>query len=98
MGANFNTRSVPDSVGQDEIKRRWADAVGESLYQDGHSYSGEIGMLGSSLPVWEDKQLPSKEEAKEWLVENHEKWEPAIAVSYIDNEEKHWLIGGWCSS
>ena len=32
------------------------------------------------------------------IEEHHEKWQPAIAVSYIKNGEKYWLIGGWCSS
>ena len=101
MGANTSFRTFPDSLGKDEIKRRWADAVDMSLHEDGHSYSGEIGMLGPKIAQWYEPAFEGADafnQADEFICEKHEKWRPAMAVAYIRNGIKMWLIGGWCSS
>ena len=97
MGANFCARAYPDGE-KELIIERWGSAVEQSLHEDGHSYSGDIGMLGRSVARWYDKDFADREEAYEFLSEEHEKWDPALAVSFIENGDKCWLIGGWCSS
>ena len=38
----------------------------------------------------------TKEAAEEWLVDNAEKWGPAIAVRSGDTPNA-WIVGAWCS-
>ena len=97
MGANLNTYKFADSIGKEKITERWNYAVEESLYESGHSYSGEIGMLGKGI-CWLDKNFLLEDDAEEYISENHEKWSKAIAVSFSKDNKKFWLIGGWCSS
>jgi uncharacterized protein YdeI (YjbR/CyaY-like superfamily) len=47
---------------------------------------------------WSDKQKPNREKAYDFMLDAHEKWDPAMAVLYLKDGKKHWLIGGWCSS
>lgn len=85
-------------MGLPKIKESWKNQVEQSLHEDGHSYSGEIGMLGTTVARWHDLNFPTSDGAYEYIETHHEKWEPAIAVSYQEEGEKWWLIGGWCSS
>lgn len=97
MGASTSFRKYKADLGLTEIKRLWAEAVEQSLYEDGHSYSGEIGMLGSEVDSWNDLEY-SEPDAYAFIEDRHQKWNPAIAVSYLAKGVKYWLIGGWCSS
>lgn len=97
MGASTSFRSYPASYGQTKIQDCWKRDVEQSLYEDGHSYSGEIGMLGTRIASWIDL-ADTDERAHDYITEKHQKWNPALAVSCIRNGEKYWVIGGWCSS
>ncbi len=98
MGANLNTRMYPVDLGKDKVLKMWNDDVDMSLHEHGHSYSGEIGMLNGK-PKFEDKQFQNEAEADDYITDNHEKWEPPLAVSFRHtNGQLYWLIGGWCSS
>lgn len=46
MGASLVGRSYPGKT-QAQAQKLWNAACEQSRYEDGHSYSGEIGMLGS---------------------------------------------------
>ena len=77
---------------------QFASAMDESLYQDGHSYSGEIGMLIGPID-WQDKEFGSWREAEKYLAETQDKFDGPMAVSFVTTEGvKGWIIGGWCSS
>jgi hypothetical protein len=101
MGASTSFRRFKADLGLDKIKQLWTAAVEQSLYEDGHQYSGEIGMLGSKVAKWHEPAFEgpdAENQAYTFIEEHHEKWRPALAVSFIKNGEKYWLIGGWCSS
>jgi fatty acid-binding protein DegV len=97
MGASTSFRIYKASLGINAIKKLWMADVEQSLFEDGHSYSGEIGMLGPEIANWFD-QDKTREEAYEFITSNHTKWRSAWAVSFILNDEKYWVIGGWCAS
>jgi hypothetical protein len=98
MGTNLNYRSYKDNVGKETILKYWNAAVENCLYENGHSYSGGIGMLGDGVDSWHDKEFDSASEADDWLANNHQKWDGAMAVSFFNKKrEKYWIIGGWCS-
>lgn len=106
MGAEYDSRSFPTDDKQ-TITKRWADMVDTCLSENGHQYSGCIGMLGDSIQWIDCEPKESKALANEFIEENHEKWQSGLGVPYLYNkknehevEEKKigYLVGGWCSS
>jgi len=91
MGAIFDYRIYRD-IEMEELRKKWNDDVEEDLYENGHSYSGSIGMLGSRFVLKSEKG--SKELAIEYIEENHDKWDAPMCVPFPGG----YVIGGWCSS
>ena len=92
MGAQFNF----EIMGKKEekvklIMDRFARMQKEDLYENGHSYSGGIGMCDGITNT--RKKFEDEDEAEEWLEDNAQKWGPALLVSTEDD----WIIGAWCS-
>lgn len=97
MGANFNTLTFEGTLPTDEMKGLFDNAVADSQYQHGHSYSGEIGMV-TGLTIT-SKVFDTEDEAYQYLLKTAEKWGPAVAVKYLlPSGEQEWYIGAWCSS
>jgi hypothetical protein len=96
MGASLQTVTF-HTDDRKAIATEWDGMVSQDLHENGHSYSGGIGMLGSRIAKWVDKQFTNRDDADEYIADNQEKWEPAMAVSFIEKDKKCWLIGGWCS-
>lgn len=93
MGANLSTRTYSDRLGQRGIADEWAQDVETSRHESGRSYSGEIGMLGPNISKWYDHNFKSEVEAENWLSENQDKWDPAIAVSFTQQvRTKEYVI------
>lgn len=92
MGANFVSFTLKGT--QAEVRKQFDDAVQQSLFSDGHEYSGEIGMA-NGLKFCRLDRVHTPTEANEWLQENAQKWEEALAVRLTDDQ---WAIGAWCSS
>ena len=86
MGASSDYR-VFNHNDKSKIKSDWDASVDQSRNEDGCSYSGQIGMLGS-IGSWEDKKFATKEQATDWLLDNHEKWDNAMAVSFLLEAKK----------
>lgn len=93
MGASFNTITY-NSEDKEQIKKTWKAEVEESLYQDGHSYSGCIGMLGVAINFVSYK-AESIDDAEEYIADHQEKWSMAMGVHAPS--QKAYVIGGWCS-
>lgn len=98
MGASFDMRIVS---GKDinEITQKWNDMVQQDLYENGHSYSGSIGMLGTGFS-FDGKQFETPSEAEDYICDVQEKWGGAIAVQIGKKKDGiiTLAIGGWCSS
>lgn len=95
MGASFSCRTYDLSkLSMDEVKTQWNEEVESSLYEDGHNYSGEIGMLGKGFEV-QRIVADNEHDADEYICEHQQKWDGAMAVKTKDNKI---VIGGWCSS
>lgn len=67
-------------------------------YENGHCYSGGIGMA-NGIRFLDDKQFGSVQEAEDWVADNAPKWGPALAVKVInpDSEKSGWYYGAWCA-
>lgn len=96
MGACFNA-VVFEVADMTEVQRRWVEAVQDSLYESGHSYSGEIGMLGPDIQ-WRTAKFPDARSAEQQIMDKHQKWEPPLAYEYQGEGGHGWVVGGWCSS
>ncbi len=95
MGASYNETTMPYEPAN-RIRDKWPGIVTEARYDHGHSgYSG-------SFAEKPDIEFPgptfkTDKEAREYVEENNDKWGPVLAV-YVEQPEKHWYIGGDCSS
>jgi len=91
MGATFAYR-VYEKMSIDKVKKKWNQDVKQSLYENGHQYSGDIGMLGQGFIM--KSKVKSLDDAITYIEDHHEKWNRAICVPYPEG----FAIGGWCSS
>lgn len=96
MGAEFCTMIVKGENEKD-AKSKFKDAQDTDRYENGHSYSGGLGMADGL--EFHSKSFSSEDDAEEYLSETCEKWGPAIAVKFQDSKgEINFLIGAMCSS
>jgi superfamily II helicase len=86
VGASTDYR-VFNHNDKSKIELEWNSEVEQSKREDGCSYSGQIGMLGS-IGSWEDKKFITQEQAGEALFELHDKWDDALAVSFLLEAKK----------
>lgn len=92
MGAEFNCIRY-DTADKKQVAKDWLAAVETCLYENGHCYSGGIGMLGPDIQ-WRAERFPTAQECERFISDNHEKWEPPMAVAF----DGGWVVGGWCAS
>jgi hypothetical protein len=98
MGANFCTMSVPATLERKEIEKEFRKAQEQDRYENGHSYSGGFGMA-SGLAFKQAPTFSDHKAAAEWLADDAQKWESALAVQFTTLDgTKMWLIGAWCAS
>ena len=97
MGGCYQSETLKGET-IEEIEKQWNEMVEDDLHENGHSYSGGIGMLGSGFEV-QAQTFHTPKEADDFICENHDKWDGAWAVRVRTQEENITLvIGGWCSS
>jgi len=81
MGANPDYRIYLTDDKQ-LIKQQWDDAVNQSQYENGISYSGCIGMLDGTINFI-SKIFNSQDEAEWYISDHHAKWDRnPIAVPF----------------
>ena len=81
-----------------EITRVFAEYVEECQYEQGHGgYTGSMAETdGCSMT---DQEFINEHDAEEWLMDNAQKWGPALIVQVtLKDQEPYWLFGAWCSS
>lgn len=98
MGANFDYR-VYRRKGFEDAKSAFEDAQDYDRYENGHSYSGGIGMATGVTEVT-GHVFESENAAYDYVVENANKWGDALAVEFLDSdgERSNWFIGASCAS
>lgn len=98
MGACYDTRTLDGRLTRDQVKKRFAEIQQQDCYENGHSYSGTIGMARGikfpNAPLFADFHA-----ADEWIADHAQKWEEALAVQTFNKAgDPIWVIGAWCSS
>lgn len=98
MGANFDYRVYRGKLFSD-AKSAFEGAQDDDRYENGHSYSGGIGMATGVTKVDGDV-FESESAAYDYVVENAQKWGDALAVEFRDaaGNTANWFIGAWCAS
>jgi len=81
MGGSLDYR-IYNTNDKKKIADYWDNAIHQSEHEDGVSYSGCIGMLGTRID-WQDGAFPTEEEAVEYLSDNHQKHGTAWAISFF---------------
>lgn len=90
MGASFNC--IAEIGTETEIRAKFAQIQDQDRYENGHVYSGGFGMAEGL--TFTNKTFATNKEARDWLLDNCQKWDNALAAKVGD----HWVIGAWCAS
>lgn len=100
MGAEFQTVAIPvkEVTKTNTLNKIFQGIVEQCKYDHGHG-----GYSGTFAECWDLAISPKKfnnyKEADDYLMNTHDKWEPAIAVLFKDEKgDEYWVIGAWCSS
>jgi hypothetical protein len=83
MGAHSSYLTYKDSD-RAKVEKRFVADQKDAVHEDGAGpYSGTIATMRGGIGQWYDKKFPTEDAAVEFLLENHQKWEPAVAVSFL---------------
>jgi len=106
MGASEDARTfeAPNRAAAEKIA---AELMEQDRFENGHEYSGTIGMASGIRTFVHPKPLTDKQaeafifgtEARGWQDAKAEKWGPAILVNVRSNgnRKKRWTLGAMCS-
>jgi hypothetical protein len=95
MGACFDSRCYNGNLTFKAIEAQFKNDQTEDRYENGHSYSGGIGMAdGLEL---RPNTFQTQNEAWDWLQDNCQKWKAALAVR-VEGNAPRWCVGAWCAS
>ena len=90
MGTNVYTRGLDPKINtQDKVRAWYADAAEQSRYEDGHSYSGEIGC--TSRLYFTGRIVEIIDDLEEF-VDTVEKGDVAVFQVKVINEEMATLV------
>jgi len=80
------------------VKAKFSEACEHARYESGHGgYSGTIAEM-HGVGKWMNMLLPGIDEAEDYIMNHHEKWEDAMAISFMLADGTFgWVVGGWCS-
>ena len=81
MGATFLEETLDGKLTADQVRKQFDQMSSDAAHRSGNEYSGDWNMC-SGISVRPEKVFPSYKEAVEWLDQNCQKWENAIAVRY----------------
>lgn len=95
MGAQNVGRFVPKDS-KDEVVKDFHNEQEIDRYENGHMYSGGIGMANGIQ--FTSEVFGSVEEAGPWLEEHCKKWGPALAVRIDGPRQKGWYYEAICAS
>jgi hypothetical protein len=103
MGAILITKELPGSLSERQIEERFRKMSEHAAYAHGHEYSGSWNMFSGIDIAWSVPAFDGVQEATDFIEQNSEKYEDAIAVRFKSETsggpaEVKWLLGGWAAS
>jgi len=100
MGACYVDNFIEDKetpISESQLQDIFQEDQETDRYENGHMYSGGIGMA-EGLRIDHSKKFGSVQEAQDWVDKNADKWGPAIAVRVEGPNDKGWYYGAICAS
>ena len=95
MGACSSFMTV-ETTDKSKVMKEFKEYVEELVYEYGHNcYNGTFSTC-SGLTVT-SKTFTDEKEAREYILDNTEKWGDALAVTIKSDKGNYTLIGGWCA-
>lgn len=97
MGAHELYMVLKGNLTENEVKNKFYERQENDLKEYGENpYNGSF----STFCGIDIKQLifSSRLEAENYILNKSEKWEKALAVKILNEQEDFWLIGGWAAS
>jgi hypothetical protein len=83
MGAHDSYCTYKESD-REKVKKAFLSAQDDARIEDGDGgYTGTIATMRGGIGQWYDKKFPTQQEAVAFMLDHHDKWEPATAVSYL---------------
>lgn len=95
MGACFISTTLDGSKSEADLRTTLRGLQDSARIECGEEYSGSWNML-SGLKVVR-QTFASDDAAREWLEDNTEKWDNAVAVRFKDGAGERWMMGGWAA-
>ncbi len=94
MGGSFDSRTYSKIKypTREKVEAQYKEDQADSAYENGHSYSGCIGVMPPGIE-WRTTKATTTE-AEAYITEHHSKWDKAWGVECDDE----YIVGGWCSS
>lgn len=81
MGAHDYIVTIKETD-QAKVREKWKQIQEDDLFEHGHDpYNGSSSTMHGSITFY-DRRLASREEAGKFVLDKHEKWSGAVAVSY----------------
>jgi hypothetical protein len=98
MGASYIDLTYPGSMSEKDVRDKFASDQSNCRYENGHSYSGGIGMANGIK--FTGRTFATQAEAETWTQDNAVKWEAAQCsrVRLEPDDNGFWYIGAWCAS
>lgn len=111
MGASFASRRLDGKLSKAEVKAKFEAIQDADRHDNGHSYSGGLGMTSGLTFVDKQPTFATVDLALNWIQDEAEKWENALCVRAVGApwamskdepapapDAEVWVIGAWCSS
>lgn len=92
-----NTPVYTSGLTEAYVTQYYKDQCEDAAYEDGNSYSGRINM-STGIEFHRDKYFNSLDAALDYINENAQKWENAIAVKFVNGDTMGYVVGACCSS
>lgn len=98
MGACFVSGYYTETD-KTKVEQKFLDDQEIDVYENGHCYSGSIGMA-NGIKFVDNLVFTNYSDADDWLSDNVQKWGPTLAVRLEDPDKKltGWVYGALCSS
>lgn len=79
------------------VTKEWKRVQAHDMDMYGHDpYNGTSATFGTGLDV-RNISFKSFRDVSDFILDNHDKWDPAIAVEYKDGRKEMWAVGGWAA-
>lgn len=80
MGACFNDMTLDGKLTQKQVNAKFSERCEQDGWENGHSYSGSFSQFEGLR--FTGKTFDTMDEAHDWVLENGEKWGPAVCVRH----------------